>query len=74
MGERAYTVSEIDAMRERVRALVRRELGPTILPGTPYSQSDAFVARALAQADRERVVEERLRTYMAAGVDPDELR
>jgi len=53
MKERAYTVREIDAMREAIR---------WDFPSVLYQPEQ-----------RSRGIEERIRTYMIGGVDPQEV-
>lgn len=55
MPERAYTISEIDRMREALRWIL-----------TPLN-------RCYFAEDVERQIEGQLRTYMAAGIEPEEL-
>jgi len=63
MTERTYTVSEIDAMRLSVRNLMttRNFISPD---GRSWTET----------RPDEDVVENRLRTYMMAGVDPADLK
>jgi len=56
MGERSYTVAEIDRMRSAVHALLMPKHG---------SQFD--------YSNLEEKVELRLRTYLEAGISPDDL-
>lgn len=75
MSSRAYTVAEID----RLRATVKRQVGPNIpmgpLVGTCWSATpgERSVAISAGIAAREKIIEERLRTYMLAGIDPADL-
>jgi hypothetical protein len=63
MKERAYTISEIDAMRTAVRSLMTKR--------TYFSENRNAWAETCPDED---VVENRLRTYMMAGVDPADLK
>lgn len=63
MGERKYSVAEIDSLRSACKQLY---LYGTTSPVAGFS-------RSYREADMVKAVEEMVRTYMVAGVDPDEL-
>lgn len=63
--KRSYTVQDIDRMRIAVQKLVPRDFGIFCEPVSERDQ--ARIAHWNAQ------VEDRLRTYMTAGVFPEEL-
>ena len=68
--ERAYTVAEIDRMRAAIQGRALRAAFPPLPPGGSMIISGDWrelEAKALAQA------EDQLRTYLLAGVSPDEL-
>lgn len=68
MSVRSYTVSEIDQMRKDVGTLVE---------GARYWQYNGHCFTSCGygynEAERKAHVEDRLRTYMMASVDPAEL-
>lgn len=71
MGDRAYTLAEIDRMRKALR----KKLHP---PPMQFSDgqifpSDFFEKQRAAHYAIEHVVEDQLRTCMTGGVDPAEL-
>lgn len=67
MPERAYTVAEIDRMRDAVEH--RLVFGYSI--GDPHS---GVMTSASYNGERmAKCVEERLRTYMLAGIEPEDL-
>ena len=66
MPERAYTVAEIDRMREAVEH--RCIWGCSIGDARQNTMS-----RTYNEVELIKRVEERLRTYMLAGVEPEEL-
>ncbi len=66
MLERAYTVAEIDRMR---RAVDHLWLFGCMLNEAPSLQQ----SRTYDETERTAFVEEMLRTYMLAGVGPEEL-
>ena len=66
MKERAYTVSEIDRMRDAV--------GHRLIFGVPPSSPDIpLTFPNYKEVDKTVIVEEQLRTYMIAGIEPEEL-
>ncbi len=68
MSERSYTVEEIDTMR---RAVEHRWLyGTSIYSGLGGGVS---ASRAYIESEKVRCVEEILRTYMLAGIEPEEV-
>ncbi len=70
MPERAYTVAEIDRMRDAVEHRWLFEFsgsGPAFDGGAPG------FSRSYRETDKTKCVEELLRTYMLAGVGPEEL-
>lgn len=62
MTQRAYTLDEIDGMRRAIFYL--RTAGQLFGGGLSGDQ----------RRDMERTTEERLRTYMLGGIDPEELQ
>ena len=67
MTERAYTVPEIDKMRNAVEYMW--------LYGKKSSESVGVggISRTYYEADKAKCVEEMLRTYMLAGIEPEDL-
>ncbi len=66
MPERAYTVKEIDQMRDAVEFR-------WLWGCTPSQQLADSCSRTYKETDMVKCVEEQLRTYMLAGVDPEDL-
>lgn len=70
--ERAYTVAEIDQMR----SALRKKYPPPYIGGS-FGNTAAYESymRGVAEASRGRDerIEQELRTYMLAGIDPSEL-
>lgn len=64
--EKKYSVAEIDRMRTLVRHLIDAQSTHAVSRGCAVGQS-------YRQTDRIREIEERLRTYMLNGTDPDEI-
>lgn len=69
MTHRAYTVAEIDRMRAAL--WMRFGYHGSIIAWS--SSGDAEVRNKLNRDPYDRDVEDKLRTYMLAGVDPEEL-
>ncbi len=67
MTERAYTVAEIDRMR---RAVEYRWLYGCSLGDCHPGQ---LMSRTYKETEKTACVEEELRTYMLAGIEPEEL-
>lgn len=70
MSERAYTLSEIDKMREAFRNKLRPpplNLSSGTYMGDPWGDHQKYVASCMKEA------EEQLRTFMIANGDPSEL-
>lgn len=67
MTARKYSIDEIDRMREALR---RHGAHESI--SCYYSNDDGSAAYSIGSLSSEEV-EARLRTYMIAGIDPDEL-
>jgi len=69
MKERSYTVAEIDRMREAISC--------EWLYGMKISKhrmrKGGTISRGYNEVERTKCVEEMLRTYMLAGVSPEEL-
>ncbi len=82
MAERSYTVAEIDRMR---RAIEHQWLyGRKISEPDPNEWSGidengnayggtSTLSRAFKEEEKTKCVEEQLRTYMLAGIEPEEL-
>ena len=68
MKERSYTVAEIDRMRAAVECqwLYGMKISEQLAEG-------ATMSRSYKEEEKTKCVEEMLRTYMLAGVDPKEL-
>lgn len=64
-SERAYTVNDIDALREACRE--------RWLWGTTKHAEGSRVSRSYRQEDMDRAVEELVRTYMMAGITADDI-
>lgn len=77
MPERAYTVAEIDRMREAVRQRMPMRLAAVSISASGHIVYKNFTRErdTLYQAvpPNPAEVEDRLRTYMLAGVSPEEL-
>lgn len=71
---RSYTLAEIDQMRELVAAEIANELRPNGGGGGSYSTDPMrnLAFRQEAQIETQ-MVEDRLRTYMLAGLGPADL-
>ena len=67
MPERAYTVSEIDALRQVVTT--------RYMCGSTYFSKfrSSFTSRAYKESDMYRAVEEQIRTYMTAGITANDI-
>ncbi len=68
MKERSYTVAEIGQMRSAVEF---RWLYGCKLSERPENQ--VLSSGSYSEGEKVKAVEEQLRTYMLAGVDPEEL-
>ena len=68
MTERKYSVSEIDMMREAIR----HQLIWGDIYGTPIKTAE-YASTSYNAEQVDRATEDRLRTYMLAGIDPSEL-
>lgn len=82
MAERKYSVSEIERMRRAIEhqwLFGRRvsEPDPNLVIWTNKDgheiRSTSTMSRSYHEEEKTKAVEERLRTYMLAGVDPAEL-
>ncbi len=87
MIERAYTVAEIDRMRDAVNhmwlwgrkvnderaSVIDGENTDAIVSGTTVSVTSTKVSRSYTQEEKTKCVEELLRTYMLAGIGYKEL-
>ncbi len=82
MPERAYTVAEIDRMREAVEyqwLWGRRMSEPeperisVVSDDGAVSFSTGGASRSYNEAEKTQCVEEMLRTYMLAGIEPEDL-
>ena len=69
MKERSYTVAEIDRMRG---AIIRRHWCSCVFENRTTWTRIGSVG-AFTDTEKTECVEEQLRTYMLAGVDPKEL-
>ena len=65
MGERAYTVSEIDALRSACR--------DRVIWGTTNSDYMRGMSGSYREADMVKSAEEMVRTYMLAGITADQI-
>ena len=78
MADRKYTLAEIDEMREAVRfSMLRREYDTegnvTRIIGDTYSTPIGGAPTTVIPAVDPTWVEARLRTYLAAGLGPEDL-
>ena len=83
MSERAYTVAEIDRMRDAVEHqwLYGRRMSEPEPEQHKIVNDDGSVwftgggssSRSYNEADKTKCVEEMLRTYMLAGIEPEDL-
>ena len=69
MAERAYTVVEIDQMRTAIDFRFLYGIKPSQRP----PNGKWFSSRTYKEEEKAVVVEELLRTYMLAGVSPEDL-
>lgn len=65
---RAYTVQEIDQMRSAIEFQWLYGCKPK-----DASREDCMSSRTYMPEEKVKCVEEMLRTYMLAGIDPEEL-
>lgn len=68
MAERAYTVSEIDDLHEVCRQ--RYLFGTT----KPREGTGSYNSRSYNEVEMEKVLTQRMRQYMNAGVTADDIR
>ena len=75
MSERAYTVAEVDRMRQAVeyKWLFGRKTSESGLSLLSKALARAIRTRGHKEEEKTRCVEELLRTHMLAGVQPEEL-
>lgn len=69
MTERKYTLSEIDKMRR----LVRDSMRPKLVASPAMETCGINMAPPIDYSVSPALVEDRLRTYMIAGLGPDDL-
>ena len=70
MGERKYTLSEIDRMRSAIETKFLFGYWPHEISDMPNT---GFTGRPYQANEKVIAVEEMLRTHMIAGTDPNEM-